>query len=145
MCHIETLGERIRKLRKQQKFTLEALAGSELTKGMLSLIENNKANPSMESLTYIAKRLGVEVSKLLEEVSSQELREVLVQVEKLYYTKLDDLSDEHDQLIALIKPYAEKLTQGYEAARLLELYSRTLQYEKIEGWQIYSDRAALIV
>ena len=68
----------------------------------------------------------------------------MVQVEKLYYTKLDDLSDEHDQLIALIKPYAEKLSQGYEAARLLELYSRTLQYEKIEGWQIYSDRAALL-
>ena len=89
MCHIETLGERIRKLRKQQKFTLEALAGSELTKGMLSLIENNKANPSMESLTYIAKRLGVEVSELLEEVSSRELREVLAQVEKLYYTEFD--------------------------------------------------------
>ena len=80
------------KLRKQQKFTLETLAGSELTKGMLSLIENNKANPSMESLTYIAKRLGVEVSELLEEVSSQELREVLAKAEKLYYTEFDDLS-----------------------------------------------------
>ena len=144
VCHIETLGERIRKLRKQQKFTLEALAGSELTKGMLSLIENNKANPSMESLTYIAKRLGVEVSELLEEVSSRELREVLAQVEKLYYTEFDDLLDEHEQLIALIEPYAPKLTQGYEAARLLEIYSRTLHYEKKDGWQVYSDRAALI-
>ena len=51
---MSTLGERIRTLRKQQKMTLEALAGTELTKGMLSLIENNKANPSMESLNYIA-------------------------------------------------------------------------------------------
>ncbi len=85
---IETLGERIRKLRKQQKLTLEALAGNELTKGMLSLIENNKANPSMESLSYIAERLGVEVSELLEEVSTQELREVLEQAEKLYNTRL---------------------------------------------------------
>ena len=144
MCHIETLGERIRELRKQQKFTLEALAGSELTKGMLSLIENNKANPSMESLTYIAKRLGVEVSELLEDVSSQELRKVLAQVEKLYYTELDDLSYEHGQLITLVEPYVSKLTQGYEAARILELYSRALHHEKIEGWQIYSDRAALM-
>ena len=79
VCPIETLGERIRKLRKQQKLTLEALAGKELTKGMLSLIENNKANPSMESLSYIAERLGVEVVELLEEVSTQELREVLEQ------------------------------------------------------------------
>ena len=36
------------------------------------------------------------------------------------------------------------MTQGYEAARLLELYSRTLQYEKIDDWQIYSDKAALM-
>jgi transcriptional regulator with XRE-family HTH domain len=144
VCHIETLGERIRKLRKQQKFTLEALAGDQLTKGMLSLIENNKANPSMESLTYIAKRLGVEVSVLLEEVSSQELREVLVQAEKLYYTEIDDLTDEHEQLITLIEPYAPKLTQGYEAARLLELYSLTLHYEKMDDWKVYLDRAALL-
>jgi transcriptional regulator with XRE-family HTH domain len=144
VCHIETLGERIRKLRKQQKFTLEALAGDQLTKGMLSLIENNKANPSMESLTYIAKRLGVEVSVLLEEVSSQELREVLVQAEKLYYTEFNDLTDEHEQLITLIEPYAPKLTQGYEAARLLELYSLTLHYEKMDDWKVYLDRAALL-
>ena len=70
--------KRIRALRKQQEFTLDALAGTELTKGMLSLIENNKANPSMESLNYIAGRLGVDVSELLEEVSTQELRKVKI-------------------------------------------------------------------
>ena len=36
---------------------------------MLSLIENNKANPSMESLNYIAERLNVDVTELLEEIS----------------------------------------------------------------------------
>ncbi|AOV06660.1 helix-turn-helix domain-containing protein [Sporosarcina ureilytica] len=141
---MDTLGERIRKLRKQQKLTLEALAGNTLTKGMLSLIENNKANPSMESLSYIAERLGVDVSELLEEVSNQELREVLGQAEKLFHTEFDDLSDEFDRLIALINPYLPKLTQGYESARLLELYSRTLHFEKIDGWQTYSDRAAAL-
>lgn len=141
---IETLGERIRKLRKQQKLTLEALAGEGLTKGMLSLIENNKANPSMDSLSYIAERLGIEVSELLEEVSTQELREVLDKAEKLYNTKFDELTDEYEQLITLIDPYAEKLTQGYESARLLEMYSRCLYLEEKEGWQPFSDRAALI-
>ena len=62
-------------MRKQQEFTLDALAGTE---ACLSLIENNKANPSMESLNYIAGRLGVEVSELLEEVSTQELRKVTI-------------------------------------------------------------------
>ncbi len=76
---------------------------------MLSLIENNKANPSMESLSYIAERLGVEVSELLEEVSTQELREVLEKAEKLYHTEFDELTDEYDQLITLVEPYVEKL------------------------------------
>src|SRR5690606_25346468 len=133
-----TLGERIRTLRKQKKLTLEALAGKELTKGMLSLIENNKANPSMESLNYIAKQLDVEVSELLEEVNVQELRQVLEQAEKLYYAESEDLDAD---LIALVKPYVDKLSYGYEAARLLDLYSRSLYYEKKPDWQSYSVRA----
>ncbi|MEK5036854.1 helix-turn-helix domain-containing protein [Sporosarcina sp. FSL K6-3457] len=144
VCHIETLGERIRKLRKQQQLTLEALAGKQLTKGMLSLIENNKANPSMESLSYIAERLGVEVSELLEEVSTQELRAVLDKAEKLYNTDFDVLTDEYSQLITLVEPYIDKLMQGYEAARLLEMYSRCLYHEKKEAWQEPSNRAAQI-
>jgi transcriptional regulator with XRE-family HTH domain len=136
------LGERIRKLRKQKKLTLEALAGKELTKGMLSLIENNKANPSMESLAYIADQLEVDVSELLDPIGSQELREVLEQAEKLYNTELENLTYKYKQLIELIEPYIENLSQGYEAARLLEIYSYSLYHEKRQGWQEHSDQAA---
>ncbi|WP_354313465.1 helix-turn-helix domain-containing protein [Sporosarcina psychrophila] len=132
----------MRKLRKQRKLTLEALAGDELTKGMLSLIENNKANPSMESLSYIAERLGVEVVELLEEVSTYELRALLEKAEILYNTEFDVRTDEYTQLITLVEPYVPKLTQGYESARLLEIYSRCIYYEKKSGWQVFSDRAA---
>ncbi len=38
----------------------------------------------------------------------------------------------------------KNLTQGYESARLLEMYSRCLYREKIDGWQEFSDRAANI-
>lgn len=137
-----TLGERIRKLRKQQKMTLETLAGTELTKGMLSLIENNKANPSMESLNYIADQLSVDVTELLEEVSGHELREVLEKAEILFNTKYDDLTDEHQQLIHLVEPYVPKLTQGYEAARLLEMYSRCLSFNNGEDSENLLKRAA---
>jgi transcriptional regulator with XRE-family HTH domain len=142
VCHIETLGERIRKLRKLQKLTLEALAGNELTKGMLSLIENNKANPSMESLNYIAERLGVEVSELLEEVSTHELREVLEEAERLFNTEFKKFTEEYKQLITLVEPYVKKLTHGYESARLLEMYSKCLYLEKKDGWQEFSDKSA---
>lgn len=132
------LGERIREIRKKKKMTLEALAGEELTKGMLSLIENNKANPSMESLTYIARRLGVELTDLLQGTSTQELREILEKAEKLYNTE----TDHNKQLISLIEPYIPNLTQGYESARLLDIYSRCLFKEKKDGWKVFSDRAA---
>ncbi|MFZ3591798.1 helix-turn-helix domain-containing protein [Bacillus sp. DJP31] len=140
------LGERIRKLRKQKKVTLEELAGSELTKGMLSLIENNKANPSMESLAYIAQRLEVDVSQLLNEVSVVELREVLDEAEKLFNIRKENLnenlSDKYTKLIHLIEPYISKLHQGYEAARLLEIYGRSLYGEEKEEWKGPIDLAA---
>ncbi len=136
------LGERIRNLRKQKKMTLEALAGDQLTKGMLSLIENNKAKPSMESLSYIAERLGVETSDLLGEISVQELRDVLEKAETIYNTEIDVIEDKFKQLIDLIDPYLDKLTQGYESARLLDIYSRSLIQEKKNGWQELCERAA---
>lgn len=136
------LGDRIRKLRKQKKLTLEALAGQGLTKGMLSLIENNKAQPSMESLAYIAKGLDVDVADLLEEVSTIELREVLEKAEKLYNEKKDKVADKYKQLLTLLDPYIKNLPQGYEAARLLDIYSRSLYEEKLSGWEELSNQAA---
>lgn len=141
---MQTLGERIRTLRKQQKMTLEALAGTELTKGMLSLIENNKAKPSMESLQYIANQLNVEVSELLEEVSGHELREVLEKAEILFNTNYDVLSDEYEQLIHLVEPYLPKLGQGYESARLLEMYSRCKHQVHKKDWEEPLNQAAEI-
>ncbi|MGN4611080.1 helix-turn-helix domain-containing protein [Bacillus cereus group sp. MYBK71-2] len=62
-----TLGEKIKALRKEKKLTQTELAGAELTKSMLSQIENGKATPSMKTLQYIAEKLECEPSFLLEE------------------------------------------------------------------------------
>ncbi|PSL28827.1 helix-turn-helix protein [Planomicrobium soli] len=130
-----TLGERIKKLRKEKGLTLQALAGESLTKGMLSLIENNKANPSMESLSYIASQLGIEQNELLAEIPTVELRELLVEVEKLYRRELNDLSNGFKLIIEKVEPYLKNLPYRYESARLLEIFSRCAYYEKQEGWQ----------
>ncbi|KMJ57463.1 DNA-binding protein [Bacillus sp. LL01] len=131
------LGDRIRKMRKHKKMTLETLAGTELTKGMLSLIENNKAKPSMESLTYISQQLGVDMADLLGEVSSEELRETLERAEKIFNTPFrnQESPDKYRQLIELIDPHIGKLSNGYESARLMEIYSYALQRENRPGWE----------
>lgn len=141
---MQTLGERIRKIRQEKKMTLEALAGDRLTKGMLSLIENNKANPSMDSLAYIADQLKVTVHELLQEVSSTELQHVLEQVETLYHKDDKDPSKSFEEVTKLIKPYLPHLHHGYEAARLLELFGRCSNFLKREEWESYLERAATI-
>jgi transcriptional regulator with XRE-family HTH domain len=61
------IGDRIKSLRKNQKRTLQEIAdGSELSKSMISKIENNRTVPSVAALVKIAKSLGTNISSLLE-------------------------------------------------------------------------------
>ncbi|WAA12585.1 helix-turn-helix domain-containing protein [Fervidibacillus halotolerans] len=145
---MSTLGERIRTLRKKRGLTLEQLAGDALTKGMLSLIENNRSKPSMESLSYIAERLGVKVSELLEDVNREQLGDILDQVEKLFYTEPDRYTEvakeNFEKIIELIRPFLKQLDSSYESARLLDLYGRTLYYLGEGGFEHVLEKAAVI-
>ncbi len=61
------IGDRIRILRTSQKRTLQEVAdGSDLSKSMISKIENNKTVPSVAALVKIAQVLGTNISSLLE-------------------------------------------------------------------------------
>jgi transcriptional regulator with XRE-family HTH domain len=61
------IGARIKKLRISQKRTLQEIAdSSELSKSMISKIENDKTIPSVATLVKIAKALSVSISNLLE-------------------------------------------------------------------------------
>lgn len=51
------IGEKIKAIRKEKKITQTALAGQRITRNMLSSIERGTANPSLETLEYIAKKL----------------------------------------------------------------------------------------
>ena len=130
---MKELGERIKKLRKEKKLTLVQLAGERLTKGMLSLIENGKAQPSMESLHYIAERLGVEVATLLNDQQLEQLRELLVEIEKQMNSIERPAQDEMMMLFKQIDAVKDKL-QGnhFEEVRLLDLYVRLATFLNIE-------------
>lgn len=141
---MNSLGTRIRNLRKERKLTLEALAGNRLTKGMLSQIENDKAKPSMESLDYIAERLGVKASELLEEIAPSTIRHLLERVE-IFYAEIQ-LGDTKnlEQTIEMIKPYVEELPLSYEAGRLLYIYAVAQYQAGITTWESPLNRARFI-
>lgn len=61
------VGEKIRELRLAKLMTQSELAGSQITRNMLSCIENGTAQPSLATILYIAGRLNVPVGFLLAE------------------------------------------------------------------------------
>lgn len=65
-----TLGQKIRACRKEKKMTQSALAGTEITRNMLSRIENDDALPSLPTLLYLAERLHVPAGYFLSENAS---------------------------------------------------------------------------
>lgn len=62
-----SLGERIRARRKELRLTQSQLGGTELTKGFISLIEKDRAKPSIETLILLARRLQRPIGYFLEE------------------------------------------------------------------------------
>lgn len=133
------LGERIKKLRKQKKLTQTEVVGERLTKGMLSLIENGKAQPSMESLRFIANQLNVDVDFLIDDGTLSMLRNLYTTIEEdVERRKLirdpEELQSLTIKIIEKIEPYLSEI-QGtnYEQIRLREVYflmNRTINKAK---------------
>ena len=61
------LGVRLKEARLAAGLSQRQLCGEEITRNMLSQIENGSARPSMDTLRYLAERLGKSVSFFLEE------------------------------------------------------------------------------
>ena len=97
-----SLGEKLRQARLDAGLSQRALCGGEITRNMLSRIENGAAQPSMRTLQYLADRLGKPVSFFLEEqavVSSNQ--QIMSSVRQLY-----DL-EQYEQAMTLLEDYAE--------------------------------------
>ena len=63
------LGEKLRQARLEAGLSQRQLCGEEITRNMLSLIENGAASPSMKTLQYLSARLNKPVSYFLEETA----------------------------------------------------------------------------
>lgn len=62
-----SLGEKLRQARLEAGLSQRALCGEEITRNMLSRIENGAAQPSMKTLQYLAERLGKPAGFFLDE------------------------------------------------------------------------------
>ncbi|MGN4423570.1 helix-turn-helix domain-containing protein [Bacillus cereus group sp. MYBK30-1] len=133
-----TLGEKIKTLRKEKKLTQTELAGSELTKSMLSQIENGKATPSMKTLQYIAEKLGCETSFLLED-DDVEIVELIQQMEQLI--KANKCDEVYETLLPIVQ---KELPLTLNTARLYKQFVTAAAIMKDYNIEYYVEKATSI-
>ncbi len=66
-----TIGQRIKQLRRRKQMTQSDLVGETVSRNMLSLIENDRALPSLQTLEAIAARLKTSPAFLLADAAEQ--------------------------------------------------------------------------
>lgn len=118
---ILSLGEKIKRRRKELNMTLKELAGERITPGQISLVESGRSNPSMDLLEYIATTLNTSVEYLMETEKTQ--------AEKicLYYEQIAEGSilngdiKKGEKFIEYAIYYADKYDLIYRKAKNLAL------------------------
>lgn len=96
------LGEKVRRLRLELRLSQQQLAGKEMTRAFVSLVESGKSTPSPESLRVIAHRLGKPVE---------------------YFLRDEDDDDALNSVVALLES-AERDFQGEGSAAAQAAYRK---------------------
>lgn len=130
------VGINIKRIRNEKGMTITDLANEHVSRGMISLIENGKTQPSIERLQHIANQLDVDLSELTEIISRSEIRQVLHESTRLYRLQENEALI---QAIELIQPFLTRLSKNYEAAQLYELYARCLYNLYIHANHLYEE------
>ncbi len=149
------LGEKLLRARQEAGLSQRQLCGDVITRNMLSQIEHGTARPSMDTLRYLASRLGKPISFFLEEdvVTSSNLalmqqareawkageaektREILSRYripdatfdwERQYLTAVSGLAAAEQALSEGKNPYARQLLEQTETGAFPELERKKL-------------------
>jgi tetratricopeptide (TPR) repeat protein len=122
----DTIGARIKSLRKEAGMTQTELAGGEMTKSMLSQIENNLAMPSMKNLQYIAERLKRPVSYLLDGTIAERKEQLPLNEIAEEIKEADRLSDSGDQekAASLLRSVLGKYDLGTESKTYADIAAK---------------------
>lgn len=96
---ILSLGEKIKKLRKEKNLTLKELAGDRITAAQISHIERDKSHTSYELLEYLAGQLEVSVDYLLEtkEMQAKKITDNLI-IQSEIHIKCRDLQKAKEEI-----------------------------------------------
>ncbi len=118
---ILSLGEKIKKLRKEKNMTLKELAGDRITAAQISHIERDKSHTSYELLDYLSQKLEVSTDYLLEtkEMQSKKITDNLILQSEIFIkaNELDEAEQLINQVLKICKEY--KLIHNYGKCNFL--------------------------
>jgi len=97
---ISSIGSKIKSLRKNKKLTQAQLCGDKISRSVLSLIENNKMEPSLSQLNHICKVLDVPITYFTSDINYNETAKITYNHEKLNLAK-SFLAGEYEHIIKL--------------------------------------------
>ncbi|MGL4740408.1 MAG: helix-turn-helix domain-containing protein [Sarcina sp.] len=118
---ILSLGEKIKRKRKELNMTLKDLAGDRITPGQISLVESGRSNPSMDLLEYLAESLDTSVEYLMESEKTQAEKICLFFEQTAERYILENNQIKAEQYIESALYYAEKYNLEYRKAKNLYL------------------------
>lgn len=126
---ILSLGEKIKRKRKELNMTLKDLAGERITPGQISLVESGKSNPSMDLLEYLAVNLNTTVEYLMEteETQAEKICEYYENIVQSYI-----FNEDYTLAVEYIEKalyYAERYNLEYKKAK--NFYLRGLIYMQL--------------
>ena len=127
---ILSLGEKIKRRRKQLNMTLKDLAKDRITPGQISLVESGRSNPSVDLLEYLADALNTTVEYLMESEESQ------AEKISLYYEQVGEsciLQGDYEKGQRYIDNalyYCEKYNLEYRKAIIYFITAKSYMYKK---------------
>jgi transcriptional regulator with XRE-family HTH domain len=87
---LDTLGQKLKKIRTQKKLTLDQLSAmASVSKAMLSQIEQGNVNPTVAVILKISQALNTQISELLESENRQNILRVIPSSNDVYTFRSD--------------------------------------------------------
>lgn len=127
---ILSLGEKIKRRRKELNMTLKDLAKDRITPGQISLVESGRSNPSVDLLEYLADSLNTTVEYLMESEESQ------AQKISIYYERIGEACimqndfEKGQKYIDNALYYSEKYNLSYRKAKILFITAQAYKMKK---------------
>lgn len=127
---ILSLGEKIKRRRKELNMTLKDLAKDRITPGQISLVESGRSNPSVDLLEYLAMTLNTTVEYLMESEESQ------AEKISIYYEQVGEsciLQEDYEKGQRYIDNalyYSEKYNLEYRKAKIFFITAESYMYKR---------------